>query len=76
MHMQRQKWVTDKINPPKIEKQGIGKDKLMIKSTKVQAFVLLACENSYNITKTNTPIYPDIQKSSYMPNQAENKKQK
>ena len=57
MHMQRQKWVTDKINPPKIEKQGIGKDKLMIKSTKVQAFVLLACKNSYSTTKTHTPIY-------------------
>ena len=55
--MQRQKWVIDKISPPKIEKQGIGKDKLMIKSTKVQPFVLLACENSYTITKTHTPIF-------------------
>jgi len=28
MHIQRQQWVTDKINPSKIEKKGIGKDKL------------------------------------------------
>ena len=74
--MQRQKWVIDKISPPKIEKQGIGKDKLMIKSTKVQPFVLLASENSYSITKIDTTIYLDIQKSSYMPNQVENQKQK
>ena len=55
--MQRQKWVTDKINPPKIEKQGIGKDKLMIKLTKVQPFILLDCENSDTITKTHTLIF-------------------
>ena len=74
--MHHQKWFTDKNNRPKIEKLGIGKDKLMIKSTKVQAFVLLACKNSYSTTKTHTPIYTDIQTSSYMPNQAENDKQK
>ena len=55
--MHHQKWFTDKNNRPKIEKLGIGKDKLMIKSTKVQAFVLLACKNSYSTTKTHTPIY-------------------
>ena len=55
--MHHQKWLTDKNNRPKIEKRGIGKDKLMIKSTKVQPFVLLACENSYTITKTHTPIF-------------------
>ena len=56
MHIQRKKWVIDKINPPTIEKQGIEKDKLMIKWRKVQPFVLLDCENIDIITKTHTPI--------------------
>ena len=57
MHIQRQKWVTDKMNPPTIEKQGIEKDKLMIKWRKVQPFILLDCENLDTITKTHTLIF-------------------
>ena len=66
-----QKSFTDTNNRLKMENLGIGKHKRMTKRTKVDAFVLLACENSYSITKTPKPIYTDIQTSWYMANQAE-----
>ena len=71
MHMHHQKWLTDKNNRPKMENLGVGKDKQMTKWTKVQAFVLSACEYSYSITERPKPIYTNIQTSSYIPTQVE-----